>query len=135
MKVVLVSAILCVTMAGVSGCRRRARDGSQPPAAAEAAAPAESNSDASAAATPRANAPAPKTDGSVELNGVTYTFANDPASVLKRAKATYTERVDKFYENRGRFPTSLAEAGLTQVPLPPGRQASYNPATGIVTIK
>ena len=124
-------------MAGVSGCRRRTKAGAQPPAAPESVstAPAESSPDASAAATPPADAPAAKTAGSVQLDGVTYTFANDPTSVLKRAQALYSMQIDKFYENKGRFPKSLAEAGLTQVPLPPGRQASYNPTTGIVTIK
>ncbi|MBI5801298.1 MAG: hypothetical protein HZA92_11340 [Verrucomicrobia bacterium] len=129
---------LSAVVVASSACRKRAKNPTPEPGAVAPAAEATAAGEQAApapASEPPAAAPASKTAGSVEVNGVTYSFANDPASVIKRANATYSLQIDKFYEKKGRFPTSLAEAGLTQVPLPPGRQASYNPTTGIVTIK
>ncbi|MBI5801296.1 MAG: hypothetical protein HZA92_11330 [Verrucomicrobia bacterium] len=54
---------------------------------------------------------------------------------MKVAKADFERAIDRFKEDNNRWPKSLAEAGANRIPLPPGKQASYNPTTGIVTIK
>ncbi len=102
----LLLAALCVLMAASPACRRQ-----------KAAAVA-----------------APAAEGSVEVGGTRYTLASDPASILKRAEAVFSYQIEKFHEEKGRFPTSLAEARLDTVPLPPGKQVVYNPATGKCTL-
>jgi len=58
----------------------------------------------------------------------------DQNSVLIRAKAALVIRIDKFREDNGRWPRSLAEAGIGRLELPPGKKVQYNAANGQATI-
>lgn len=77
---------------------------------------------------PATETPAPRTPPAP------YQMKTDPQSVLIRANATLSYRIDKFKEDNGRFPRSLAEAGLDKLDLPPGKKVSYNSGTGAYQI-
>jgi hypothetical protein len=99
-----------------------------PPSERKPAPPAPS-SPSTATPAPEAQSPAQQAAANTAVLEQ-YGAKMDPGSVVIRAKSVLDHRIDRFKEDHGRWPRSLAEAGITRVDLPPGKKVQYNAATG-----
>lgn len=107
--------------------------------------PSERKAPASPVTAPAATAPAAPAAPVAEMSPAEKAAASadalahfgarmDQASVLTRANSVLAYHIDRFKENNGRWPRSLAEAGIGRIDLPPGKKVQYNAATGQATI-